>query len=599
MATSRAEGSAAAPERTGVRLFAASARNLFPRLIASLATGAVAWVYVGPWWTAVWFAGTWAFLMAGIGLMRAINARASGKTAGRLSFLLSLNSMASSTIGAAMSFAIWARGDDLARAFAIIVLFIAAAYVLLHYYAELKTFLFLMSPYALALGLIGVGVANEGRDEARVVVVLLAAGVSLLNFFYLSRALLDRSWSALRKARAQARSGEAAAGAANVAKSAFLATMSHEIRTPLNGVLGMAQAMAAEPLSRRQRDRLMIIDESGRALLSLLNDILDLSKIEAGKLELEEIEFDLADLARGAHLAFTALANKKGLSFCLDIERARGVYCGDPTRLRQILYNLISNALKFTQEGEIRVTAAWTKAALTIAVADTGPGVAAEAIDRLFGKFDQGDISTTRRFGGSGLGLAICHQLAALMGGEITVVSQIGRGSTFTLVAPLVRVGDERAGREPAATGAAPETPKLDIRVLAAEDNRVNQLVLKTLLEQIGLQPTLVDDGAAALASWEQGEWDAILMDIQMPNMDGPEATRQIRIREIATGRRRTPIIALTANAMAHQVGEYLAAGMDDHVAKPIEALRLFEALQRAIELGEAGREPRSAAVAG
>jgi CheY-like chemotaxis protein len=293
-------------------------------------------------------------------------------------------------------------------------------------------------------------------------------------------------------------------------------------------------------------------------------------------------------VARGAHSAFTALANKKGLSFALDIAQARGVYRGDPTRLRQILYNLISNALKFTEAGEIRVIAARMDDSLRFTVADTGMGIPPEALAKLFGKFAQVDASTTRRFGGTGLGLAICQQLSVLMGGVIEVDSEFGHGTTFTVILPMARVGEEK----PAIPLPSPDVQRRDsslgLRVLAAEDNTVNQLVLKTLLHQIGVEPVVVGDGAAAVAAWEGAHWDAILMDVQMPVMDGPSATRRIRELERLTGRARTPIIALTANAMSHHVADYLAAGMDDHVAKPIEASRLFQALQSAIETPEA-----------
>jgi len=375
----------------------------------------------------------------------------------------------------------------------------------------------------------------------------------------------------------------AAAEAANHAKSAFLATMSHEIRTPLNGVLGMAQAMTADDLSAIQRDRLDVIRQSGESLLAILNDMLDLSKIEAGKLDLEEVEFDLGEIARGAHATFTALANKKGLSFCLDVEPARGVYLGDPTRTRQVLYNLISNALKFTEHGEIRVTAEYDGEALTATVTDTGIGMSTDVMANLFNKFTQADTSTTRKFGGTGLGLAICKQLAELMGGSISVTSTEGRGSAFTFRVPLARVGEARAVGH-----VAPEAPReaerLQIRVLAAEDNSVNQLVLKTLLHQIGVDPVMVENGQLAVEAWEAGQWDAILMDVQMPVMDGPTAVRTIREREASTGRARTPIIALTANAMSHQIAEYLACGMDSYVAKPIEALKLFQVLEDVID---------------
>jgi signal transduction histidine kinase/ActR/RegA family two-component response regulator len=368
---------------------------------------------------------------------------------------------------------------------------------------------------------------------------------------------------------------------ANSAKSTFLATMSHEIRTPLNGVLGMAQAMAGDELSERQRDRLSVIHRSGEALLAILNDVLDLSKIEAGKLELEQLEFELVEVARGAYSAFTALANKKGLSFALDIEGARGRYLGDPTRLRQILYNLISNALKFTEQGEIRVTARRQGGILELSVKDTGVGIAAESLSKLFAKFDQLDSSTTRRFGGTGLGLAICRELAQLMAGEIDVQSELGLGSTFTLRVPLRWMGEEKAVATVAESMG--ERPEIALRVLAAEDNAVNQLVLKTLLHQMGVEPTVVENGQLAVAAWESGDWDVILMDIQMPVMDGLTATAQIRNLEADTGRPRTPIVALTANAMSHQVERYAAAGMDGHVAKPIQATELFAALTRAV----------------
>ncbi len=369
------------------------------------------------------------------------------------------------------------------------------------------------------------------------------------------------------------------AEAASAAKSTFLATMSHEIRTPLNGVLGMAQAMAADGLPDHQRARLGVIRQSGESLLAILNDVLDLSKIEAGKLEVEEVAFDLADVTRGAHATFSALAHMKGIGFSLDVGPAAGRYLGDAVRLRQILNNLISNALKFTEAGEIRVSARYAAGILSIAVSDSGIGISPDNLDKLFTKFDQLDSSTTRRFGGTGLGLAICHELAVLMNGVIRVESEPGRGSCFTLELPLQRLGDGQA----APTEAAAEAPDaVSLRVLAAEDNSVNQLVLKTLLQQMGVEPVVVDNGQRAVDAWETGDWDVVLMDVQMPVMDGLTATARIRAREAATGRPRTRIIALSANAMDHQVREYLAAGMDGHVAKPIEAAALYNALRTA-----------------
>jgi PAS domain S-box-containing protein len=384
------------------------------------------------------------------------------------------------------------------------------------------------------------------------------------------------------------------AEAANRAKSVFLATMSHEIRTPLNGVLGMAQAMAADELGAVQRERVDIIRQSGETLLAILNDVLDLAKIETGKLELEESEFDMAELAKGAHAGFTATAHNKGLSFNLVVEpSARGVYRGDPTRVRQILYNLISNALKFTEAGEIDVAIRGDgDDQVLFIVSDTGIGMSEDAIARIFSAFVQADASTTRRYGGSGLGLSICRQLVAMMGGDIAVQSELGAGSTFTarLRLPIVSrlptkadLAGPSASADASATleAAAAASP---IRVLAAEDNTVNQVVLRTLLQQVGLAPSIVENGELCVEAWEREDWDVILMDVQMPIMDGLSATRAIRQREAETGRRRTPIIALTANAMAHQVAEYLAAGMDAHVPKPIDVAKLFETLEAALE---------------
>ena len=387
------------------------------------------------------------------------------------------------------------------------------------------------------------------------------------------------------------------AEAATLAKSAFLATMSHEIRTPLNGVLGMTQAMARSELTDQQRERLDVVRQSGEALLSILNDVLDLSKIEAGKLELEAAEFDIGELASSAHATFAATAQAKGLTFDLTVDaRARGVYRGDPVRVRQILYNLVSNALKFTDHGKVKVTVSRAAKALVLIVKDTGIGIAPEQLATLFQKFEQADASTTRRFGGTGLGLSICRDLAEMMGGSVSVDSAPGAGATFRAELPLVRVSSQPMAPAPAVAESTVPTEGRAIRVLAAEDNGMNQLVLRTLLNQVGIEPFIVPDGRAAVLAWEKEPWDLILMDVQMPVMDGPTATGVIRAREKAEGRPRTPIVALTANAMAHQVLEYKSAGMDSVVAKPIEASRLYTVVQAALDAAYDSQAAASAA---
>ncbi len=403
--------------------------------------------------------------------------------------------------------------------------------------------------------------------------------------FTQSIADLKRSERRLRNLNTSLKRARDQADAANIAKSAFLATMSHEIRTPLNGVLGMAQAMARDALPAPQRERLGVIRQAGETLLTLLNDLLDLSRIEAGRLELEDGVVDIGAVAEAAHSTFTTLAAEKDVSLDLAVaEEARGTWRGDPTRVRQILYNLVSNAVKFTSRGSVRIAISREGESLILQVADTGPGIAPDRLEALFEKFVQADASTTRQFGGSGLGLAICKELCQLMGGDIAVESVLGAGSTFVARLPLPPAAAAPAEAAPAPAPVlspnAASPSAATVRLLAAEDNPMNQLVLRTLLAPLDIDLHIVADGESALAAWMDGAWDAILMDVQMPRMDGPTAARAIRDREAAEGRPRTPIIALTANAMSHHEREYLEAGMDALTPKPIELDRLLATLE-------------------
>jgi len=388
---------------------------------------------------------------------------------------------------------------------------------------------------------------------------------------------LRRTMTALVAARDQANT-------ANIAKSQFLANMSHEIRTPLNGVLAMAGIMSRGELDARQRERLGVIRESGELLLSVLNDVLDLSKIEAGKLELEIGDFDLTEMARSARQAFGVLAQAKGLRLDVVVEpEAAGAWRGDRDRLRQILSNLLSNAIKFTEEGAVAVRFGCNPAGcLRLTVADTGIGIASDHLPGLFEKFVQADNSTTRRFGGTGLGLSICRELARLMGGRITARSVRGEGSTFVVELPLPRA---EAGAIPLADVESAPAEARALRVLAAEDNLTNQKVLRAVLQPLDIDLEIAPDGAAAIDAWRSGRFDLILMDIQMPIMDGVEATQIIRAEEKRSGLARIPILALTANAMTFQVEQYLQAGMDGHISKPIELQRLYSAIEQALSV--------------
>ncbi len=395
-------------------------------------------------------------------------------------------------------------------------------------------------------------------------------------------AQLDKNHRELHETMSDLVEARDAADAANVAKSQFLANMSHEIRTPLNGVLAMAEVMDRGDLAPAQRERLAVVRQSGEQLLAVLNDVLDLSKIEAGKLELEVGDFDLERMAQGVRDAFDAVAASKGVGFTVEVTpEAAGAWRGDADRLRQIVTNLVSNALKFTSEGQVTARFELADAGgIRLAVTDTGIGIAAEKMGGLFEKFTQADSSTTRRYGGTGLGLAICRELAQLMGGSISVTSEEGKGSTFYAELPLTH-GLAAPAPEPAAP--AEDIEGRSVRLLAAEDNAVNQKVLQAIVEPMDVVLDIVPDGRAAVEAWRRGAYDLILMDIQMPVMDGITAARAIRAAEAAESRARTPILALTANAMVHQIEEYLLAGMDGHVSKPIEITKLYDALNRAL----------------
>ncbi|MDO8323696.1 MAG: ATP-binding protein [Phenylobacterium sp.] len=410
---------------------------------------------------------------------------------------------------------------------------------------------------------------------------------------------LDEREQALQRTLQELVEARDAANAANTLKSQFLANMSHEIRTPLNGVLAMAEVMSMGQMDDIQRERLEVIRQSGGLLLAVLNDVLDLSKIEAGKLALLVDDFDLESAIAPARESFAIMAEKKGLDFKLEVEAtAQGAWRGDADRLGQIVGNLLSNAVKFTQAGEVAASFSLNPdtGAVRLTVRDTGLGIPAEKQATLFEKFVQADNSATRRFGGTGLGLAICRELTQMMGGAIWVDSREGKGSTFTVELPLERGVAVAAAPAAASAGDNPEEGAL--RLLAAEDNPTNQQVLAAVMGSLGLDIDIVADGKLAFEAWRDGAYDLILMDIQMPVMDGIDAARAIRAAEREQGRPRTPIVALTANALSHQVEEYLAAGMDGHVAKPIEIAKLYEAISRALNDAAQNAAAASAAAA-
>ena len=382
-----------------------------------------------------------------------------------------------------------------------------------------------------------------------------------------------------------------AAEAASLAKSQFLAKMSHEIRTPMNGVLGMTELLSRTELSPKQSRFVGTMHRAGESLLAIIDDILDFSKIDAGKLVLEHVEFDLRQTIEDVVALLAEGAQRKGLAFACRMaadlpQRVRG----DPLRLRQILTNLVNNAIKFTERGEVVVDVRReSDDGVRLSVSDTGIGIAPDAAATLFQPFHQADNAISRKFGGTGLGLAIVKQLAEMMGGAVELQSAPGKGSTFSVTLRLepaaapttAPIAAQGAGTLVAAAPApVPSTP-VAARVLLAEDNAMNQELALEMLEDTGYRVTLAENGRRALAALASAEFEVVLMDCQMPELDGFEATRMLRRQEAGTGRRRTPVIALTANATSGDRERCLEAGMDGYVAKRYSRDKLLAALAR------------------
>jgi signal transduction histidine kinase/ActR/RegA family two-component response regulator len=373
------------------------------------------------------------------------------------------------------------------------------------------------------------------------------------------------------------------AQSANEAKSRFLATVSHEMRTPLNAILGLGQILARSALNKKQHDQVLEMKGAARRLRMMIDDVLDLCQLDDGALELKPRPFHLTALAQSLDNLHRPTAEVRGLRLTMQLEAGPGeARLGDLDRLRQVISVLIDNALKFTQEGGVdcRITGAGDH--LRIEVSDTGDGVAPEKMAVIFERFSQIDDSTKRAAGGVGLGLALCQGLVAKMGGEMSASSQPGQGSTFTLRIPCPAVAEQTPQGLPKNDGDE-EAPTL----LVVDDNALNREIIAALVEPFGIACGFAADGREAVEAWRRQPWDAIFMDVHMPVMDGVEATRAIRQEEGRLGRRRVPIVAVTASVLQQETAGYHAAGMDDVLPKPIEVSALAQMLARCVGAGE------------
>ncbi|WP_149141392.1 hybrid sensor histidine kinase/response regulator [Gemmobacter caeruleus] len=390
---------------------------------------------------------------------------------------------------------------------------------------------------------------------------------------------LERDVTEERAQRAELAAARQTAEAAAQARAQFLATMSHEIRTPLNGVIGVAELLADTPLDPAQRHYARTIIDSGRALLTILNDVLDLTKLEAGKMVLEERRFSLPDLLLGSLDLMRPAARAKGIALTADLPENLPDFLGDAGRLRQVVLNLLGNAVKFTEQGgvtlRLSVSPGKDHDEMAIAVTDTGIGIPSERQERIFDSFSQADSTISRRFGGTGLGLTISRELMGVMGGRIALVSQTGAGTTFTATLPLRRAPGTAQGTPPVV---AP--PVTALRVLLADDNRTNRMIAEKLLGPCVAQLDQAADGEAALRLARAGAYDLVLMDISMPGMDGVQATRAIRAHEAQMGCPPVTIFALTAYSGEDDLRSFREAGMDGALAKPFVRAELYHLLR-------------------
>ncbi len=491
---------------------------------------------------------------------------------------------------------LWFLWGGPGQVFGVVWLCGALLHATLHMHHERRTFISALSPHLLYfLGLPLYGLITGYHIERWPAFAVLIAGLLYVSHLFLAFREYGRSSAAMRQAREHAVERQAAAEQANQAKSAFLANISHEIRTPMNGILGMAAALESGALSDGQTKQVKIIRDSGDMLLTILNDLLDFSKIEANHIEFEAVAFKFSEIVETIENLHRLQAEKKNLYLSAECEGdGEAEWIGDAHRIVQALHNLVSNAIKFTDGGGVTVRFTIPSspgAPVRIEVTDTGIGISESQAKRIFEPFTQADVTTTRKYGGTGLGLSITKGLIEAMGGALSVRSTPGAGSTFIVELQLEPVSASSAvssgvGSPAAQPATIPAAALEKLRILVAEDNVVNQAVLKNFLRAGGHDVEFVENGLLAVEACKAREFDIVLMDISMPVMDGVEALRQIRFLEREGGvKSAVPMIGVSAHAMRQQIDEYLQAGFDGYITKPVTPEQLHNEIARVIEV--------------
>jgi signal transduction histidine kinase/ActR/RegA family two-component response regulator len=558
----------------------ARAKDLPVRIAFALFIAAAAWVIVGDWGPGLWLAAVIAGQLIDAWIAAPLR-RHPLLTPSRARILayggsIVINALIYSSLAAYL----WFHGGDAGRAFA--VLTPAGALLNNALQSNRGPRLLICACHALyTLGLPLLSAALHPADLLPMICVSLGGALYVVHVAFAVRRIEEGS-TALREARDAADAERERAEQANAAKSDFLATISHEIRTPMNAVVASGALLQRTDLTPAQAEHVEMLANASEVLLGLLNDVLDISKIESGKLEVERAEFDLVRKLEASVQLWRAHVEPRGVTLSFDPTGLPQRIVTDPLRLQQIVFNLLSNAVKFTEAGSIVLRggrmAGATGEVLWLEVADTGCGMDDATAARVFESFEQAGVATTRRHGGTGLGLSISRRLAELMGGALTVESRLGGGSVFRLETPLMEAE--------AAQDAAPQALEADeidpqgVHILLAEDHEVNQRIVRLILEPLGFRLTVVADGAAAVEACGREAFDLILMDMQMPVMGGIEATTAIRARPGPN--RGAPIIALTANALSEHRAQWAAVGVEVFMTKPIDMAALVENVSRA-----------------